>query len=96
MFELGKVVITATVYEFTKRIFFHTFVIKCVRLHHSGDFGDCDEEGTEKNEEAVEDGNRIFSVYNIPTKFNFVGEVKIWIITEADRSSTCVMFPSDY
>ena len=41
------------------------------------------------NEQALVDGTRLFSVYAYDN-------VKFWVITEADRSSTCLMLPSDY
>ena len=36
------------------------------------------------------DGGRIFSAYHLDDG------TKIWIITESDRSSTCVLLPSEY
>ena len=58
--------------------------------HVRGDWGDVCEEDAEANNLALKDGSRIFSVYH--TK---LGE-KIWCITEADRSSTCILLPSEY
>jgi len=57
--------------------------------HHSGDWGDLDEEDKQANALALKDGSRLFSAYT-------VGNEKIWIITESDRSSTCVLLPSEY
>ncbi len=34
-------------------------------------------------------GARLFSAYDTP-------EGRLWIITEADRSSTCVLLPEEY
>jgi len=43
---------------------------------------------------AVKEGHRIFSAYDVPLDGN---EIKrIWIITEADRSCTTVLLPSEY
>jgi hypothetical protein len=58
--------------------------------HVRGDWGDCCEEDRQANEEALQIGARLLSVYR--TSKN----VKIWIITEADRSSTCVLLPEEY
>lgn len=55
--------------------------------HQRGDWGGAD---AEANESAVKDGDRILSVYTLTTG------VKVWIITEADRSSTCILLPEDY
>ncbi len=57
--------------------------------HHQGDWGDVCEEDRESNEEALLMHLRILSSYN-------VSKDKIWIITEADRSVTTILLPSDY
>jgi hypothetical protein len=38
----------------------------------------------------VREGSRVLSAYTLKTG------VKFWIITEADRSSTCVLLPEEY
>ena len=58
--------------------------------HITGDWGDCDDEDAAANDQALTDDSRIFSVYHLAT-----GE-KIWVITEADRSSTCILLPDEY
>jgi len=58
--------------------------------HIQGDWGELCEEDQEANKEAVKDGFRILSAYRTNL------QVKIWIITEADRSSTCLLLPSEY
>lgn len=58
--------------------------------HRSGDWGDMSEGDKAENELSVQEGFRIFSAYHT-TK----GE-KIWVITEADRSSTTILLPSEY
>lgn len=58
--------------------------------HTSGDFGELDDDDRKANLDGIENGERILSVYPLKN-----GEV-IWIITEADRSSTCVLTPEDY
>jgi len=52
--------------------------------------GDCCEEDRQANEDALKNGDRLFSVYKTAKG------VKIWVITEADRSSTCVLLPEEY
>lgn len=44
---------------------------------------------------ALEYGSRILSSYTIPFSFGF-DHKKLWILTEADRSSTTILFPGDY
>ena len=61
-----------------------------VRRHAAGDWGDLCDEDRQLNEEAIENGERVLSSYRLSTN------KRIWIITEADRSSTCVLLPSEY
>lgn len=58
--------------------------------HVRGDWGDVDHEDKEANEAALRDGTRILSSYK--TKAG----VKLWVITEADRSATTVLLPDEY
>ena len=58
--------------------------------HRIGDWGELGEEDKQENEFSVKHGLRILSAYTLSTG------VKIWIISEADRSSTCLLLPSDY
>jgi hypothetical protein len=58
--------------------------------HVSGDYGDVDEEDWKANTDSIRHGARILSVYT-----TLKGTV-IWIITEADRGSTCILLPSEY
>ncbi|PYC25239.1 hypothetical protein DMX02_04050 [Pseudomonas jessenii] len=58
--------------------------------HIQGDWGDICDEDRGLNEEALMSGNRLMSVYNIND------ELKIWIITEADRSVTTILLPEEY
>jgi len=58
--------------------------------HADGDWGDCGPEDWRENEFALDNDLRLFSVYQDRNK------VKFWIITEADRSATTVLLPSDY
>jgi hypothetical protein len=58
--------------------------------HECGDWGEVGDEDRAENELSVERGFRIMSVYRLND------DVKIWIITEADRSSTTILLPSEY
>jgi hypothetical protein len=59
--------------------------------HRNGDWGDVTSEDAHENEVSVRAGFRIVGSYP-------VGEdgSRVWIITEADRSSTCVLLPEEY
>lgn len=58
--------------------------------HVRGDWGDLDEEDKAANHAALKDGSRILSAYVLSTA------ERIWVITEADRSSTCLLRPDEY
>ncbi len=57
--------------------------------HQSGDWGDEPPTDAAENRRSVQHGWRILSAYQ-------VGPHRIWIITEADRSSTCLLLPEEY
>ena len=57
--------------------------------HVAGDWGDIDHEDAQANEDALSSGSRLLSSYALPSG-------KVWIITEADRSSTIILTPSEY
>jgi hypothetical protein len=64
--------------------------IEFVVRHVRGDWGEVCEEDKQANEDALQHGERLLSAYH--TKKG----VKLWVITEADRSSTCVLLPEEY
>lgn len=58
--------------------------------HLGGDWGDLSTEDKALNEQASVQGNRILSAYRLKSG------VKVWIISEADRSATTILLPSEY
>ena len=64
--------------------------LRLLALHVTGDPGDLDAEDVRANRQALIHGSRIFSAYTLPTG------VKVWVITEADRSVTTLMLPEEY
>jgi hypothetical protein len=65
-------------------------MMKALRRHASGDWGEVGTEDWEANEESLREGARLLSVYSTSAG------VKFWIITEADRSATTVLLPDEY
>ena len=61
-----------------------------LRRHTQGDWGDVCPEDRAANNRALTEGLRLLSVYHAQNNQKF------WIITEADRSSTCILLPEDY
>jgi hypothetical protein len=58
--------------------------------HQSADWGDLAAADRAENDRAAIQSTRILSAYRL------TDETRIWIITEADRSSTCILLPDEY
>ena len=86
-FPLGKVVATPghQRLEAVKEV-----PLELIRRHARGDWGEVCAEDARENDLSVESGFRILSAYTLSTG------VKVWVITEADRSSTCILLPEEY
>ena len=93
-FALGRIVSTPGVLETCT----HDQLMRCLFRHTRGDWGSVDKEDAATNDEAVTGGDRILSAYPIdPAKpSKGFGENTLWIITEADRSVTTFLLPSEY
>ena len=65
-------------------------VLLALARHVRGDWGDLDLHDREANDEALRTGERLLSA------FVATNGVRFWIITEADRSSTCTLLPEEY
>ena len=87
-FRLGHVVATPGALEALEEAgeIAHPYLFK----HMTGDWGIVCEEDKASNEAAIEEGSRILSAYILSTG------VKIWIITEWNRSYTTLLLPEDY
>lgn len=88
LFSLGQVVATPGALEALEKA--EQAPSDFLNRHVHGDWGDVCEEDAEANQQSLKDGSRLLSSYR--TKLN----VKLWIITEADRSSTCILLPEEY
>lgn len=75
--------------------YFNKFIQMCLKKHIDADFSGCCDEDANSNREALKDGNRILNVFHIPNAI-LKSEDKIWIITEADRKVTTILFPNEY
>ncbi len=58
--------------------------------HMAGDWGDLDAEDKQLNDAALQSGDRIFSCYHTSKG------VKLYVITESDRSATTILLPENY
>jgi hypothetical protein len=86
-FPLGRVVATQGALELLKEA--GEDPLHYLSRHRSGDWGELDAHDHRENERSLKHGSRILSSYP-------VGERYIWIITEADRSATTILFPEEY
>lgn len=93
-FKLGALVITPGANDALEKAQQSPF--EFLARHIQGDWGILDDHDKQQNEFAIahegdpKKQNRVFSAYK--TK---LGE-KLWVITEADRSSTCILLPDEY
>ena len=86
-FPLGQTVATLGALEILEST--NTPPLMLLARHQSGDWGDVPPEDATENELSVEQGFRILSSYQI-------GQQRLWVITEADRSVTTILRPDDY
>ncbi len=88
LFSLGDVVITPG--ALAAFVTANTYITPYLARHQQGAWGDLDPHDRRANEQAVQHGARLLSAYQLRDA------TTIWIITEADRSSTCILLPSEY
>jgi len=104
LFEPGKLTQTYGIADRSERdASFGQFVQESLTQHFSGDWGIVDKGDATANDLTVgwpspegDDAERILSAYIYKDAANHDRKTKIWIITEADRSVTTVLFPEEY
>ena len=64
-------------------------IVEAIQRHSRGDWGDVGAADARENEISLKEGFRLMSVYTF-------GDDKLWVITEADRSSTTALLPDEY
>lgn len=87
-FNLGRVVATPGAIEALKNA--EVQGTTYLQRHMCGDWGDLCVDDLAENELSLKEGFRLLSAYRLPDL------VKIWIITEADRSVTTILLPEEY
>ncbi|HXO19419.1 MAG TPA: hypothetical protein VOA87_05775, partial [Thermoanaerobaculia bacterium] len=68
----------------------HEAPLTFLRRHVQGDWGEVCKEDGQANDRALRSGGRLLSAYR-----THLG-TRLWVITEADRSSTCILLPEEY
>jgi len=87
-FSLGRIVATPGALEAVQEANQNPF--EFIQRHQSGDWGNLCEEDKRENEFSLKNGFRLLSAYRT------LHDVKVWIITEADRSVTTLLLPHEY
>jgi hypothetical protein len=97
---LGHVVMTRAVNDaIADHTPFAEFALETIRRHASGDWGELPAEDWRENELSIERGFRLLSSYPLPeaiTRTLDAPNDRLWVITEADRSVTTLLWPSEY
>lgn len=89
LFRSGQYVITAGIHELVLQGKVNLGLL--LGRHLSGDWGDLDDSDKRANDRAVRSGeDRIFSSYQLSP------DLKVYVITEWDRSVTTVLLPEEY
>lgn len=88
LFPLGQVLSTPGALEALAEV--EQEPLQLLARHVTGDWGQVPDEDKAENDFSVERQLRILSAYVLPTG------VKVWVITEADRSATTFLLPSEY
>ena len=91
MFSLGSVVATSGALDLLDRHALNAVTI--LRRHMWGDFGSVCDEDRAANLTAIGNGARILSAYEVGPDSK---TERLWVITEADRSSTTLLLPAEY
>lgn len=89
LFKLGRVVATRGAIQVMQENDVDAWGL--LNRHAHGDWGCIPEEDRLENQRSVVEGGRVMSSYRVSDR-----DDKVWVITEADRSSTCLLLPEDY
>jgi len=96
VFHTGQIVASRGVYDLAcQNSDFARFIQKSLNRHVKGDWGNVDDEDKQTNDQSLKQDTRLVSAYN-DDRFPKHGVATIWIITEADRSATTILFPDEY
>ncbi len=87
LFEMGRTVATPGALSTMQNLNINPSTL--LSRHIYGDWQEMDVEDQESNRDSLTNGSRIFSAYSFD-------DVKFWVITEADRSSTTILLPEEY
>ena len=87
-FNLGQLVITPAALQACQDS--NQLPLEFLQRHWQGDWGEVGQEDWQENELSLVNGFRLLSAYITNNG------TKLWILTEADRSVTTILLPSEY
>jgi len=87
-FPLGQFAVTPRALEAIRST--GRFAIDYLARHARGDWGDVCPDDWSANDEALIDGTRLLSAYNLTSG------IVIWVVSESDRSATTILLSGEY
>ena len=87
LFQLGQVVVTRNCLNYAQEHGIN--LTELIERHVSGDDGDLCKADKQLNDLSIKEDGRVFSSYQ-------TNGVKIYVVTEWDRSYTTIMLAEDY
>ena len=88
LFPAGRLVATPGALALLEQV--NKSPLEFLSRHLRGDWGDLCQEDKTENELSLKYGFRLMSSYQVNET------EKLWVITEADRSTTTMLLPSEY
>ena len=88
LFSLGRIVATPGALEALGQA--GQSAHELLTRHVSGDWGQLEADDQRENDRSLRAGFRLLSAYGLSTG------MRLWIITEADRSVTTLLLPEEY
>jgi hypothetical protein len=91
LFDTGQILITPQARDVLHQLqsnVCHVDAWQFIKEHVTGEWGDIPEEDRRANNLALRTGGRLMSVF-------LVSGIVFWVITEADRSATTILLPTE-
>lgn len=88
LFPLGQVLATPGALALLQQLGMSPLAL--IQRHVHGDWGCVPIDDAEQNRWALDNDARLLSSYQV------AANVRVWIITEADRSATTILLPEEY
>lgn len=87
LFPLGQLTATPACRDYLQEKDISPILL--LKKHATGDWSEMSADDQQSNSDSIKEGDRVFSAYTIDKQ-------KIYVITEADRSLTTLLFADEY